>query len=207
MSVSMPESGREQLAVRVNPLIVGALVYFALVLLIAQRRAPAEYRPRRHTISQLAAQGYPNKRLMQAGFIVYGALFTAGLIGITLRSGAPTYRDVPHLVYGLALLPTGVFCSVPFFRSVRVSRSEARMHAVSAQVSAGAFGLGIAIHAARAADLTTLGFHLVSLVIYSAGAVWFVRTRRSMGAAQRLMYAYGSVWLLATYGTGLFIAS
>lgn len=203
----MPELHREFPKVYVNPLIISALVYFALVLVIAQRRAPAEYRPRRHTISQLAAQGYPKKRLMQAGFIVYGALFTAGLIGITLRSGAPIYRDVPHLVYGLALLPTGVFCSVPFFRSVRVSRSEARIHAVSAQISAGAFGLGIAVHAALAGDATTLGFHLVSLAIYSAGALWFVRTRTSMGAAQRMMYAYGSVWLLATYGSGLLIAS
>lgn len=191
----------------VNPLILSALVYFALVLLIAQRRAPGEYLPRRHTISQLAAQGYPKKRLMQAGFIVYGTLFTTGLVATMLQSQAPIYRDLPSLVYGLALLPTGVFCSVPFFRSVRVSRREARMHAMSAQISAGAFGAGIGVHAVFATDVATLGFHLLSLLVYWGGAVWFARTRRSMGAAQRLMYAYGSVWLLATYGSGLLIAA
>jgi hypothetical protein len=188
-----------------NVLILIALAYFASVLILAQWRAPAEYSPRRHTISQLASQGYPRKRLMQAGFLIYGAMFTLALATIMLDSPAPIVRDLPHLVYGLALAPTGVFCSIPFLRGKRFSRREARIHAISAQVSGAAFGLGIAVHALLATGGAVLTFHLVSLLVYAAGAVWFVRTRRRMGMAQRLMYAYGSVWLLATYGTGVFL--
>jgi hypothetical membrane protein len=193
--------------VELNYTVIIALVYFAAVLLVAQYLAPAEYSPRRHTISQLASQGYHRRRLMQAGFILYGLLFLAGLLPLIPASPAPLIRDAAHVVYGLALVPTGVFCAVPFRRGFRFSRREARLHTLFAQLSAGAFGVGIAVHAVLAQAAPTLAFHLASFVIYWGGAVWFARTRRSLGAAQRLMYAYGSVWLVATYGTGLFLAA
>lgn len=189
-----------------NPLILFALAYFAGLLLVAQYLAPREYSPRRHTISQLASQGYARKRLMQAGFLMYGVMFSAALLAIMMRSPAPLYRDIPHLVYGLALLPTGIYCSMPFLRGLRFSRREAHLHALSAKISGGAFGLGIGVHAAVYEAPGGRLFHVASLAVYFAAALWFGRTRRNMGAVQRFMYAFGSVWLLFTYGTGVFLA-
>lgn len=189
-----------------NPIILFALAYFAALLLVAQYLAPPDYSPRRHTISQLASQGYERKRLMQAGFLIYGVMFSAALLGIMMRSSAPLYRDIPHLVYGLALLPTGMYCSMPFLRGLRFSRREAHLHALSAKISGGAFGLGIAVHAVVYQAPEGRLFHVVSLSVYLAAALWFGHTRRNMGAVQRFMYAFGSVWLLVTYGTGLFLA-
>ena len=192
--------------VLMNAVVLVALAYFAAILLVAQHLAPREYSPRRHTISQLASQGYERKRLMQAGFFVYGVMISVALVGIMEQSAGPLYRDIPHLIYGVALVPTGIYCSLPFARGLRFSRREARLHAAWAKVSAGAFGLGIAVHAVVCDGVEGRVFHLVSLAIYVAGALWFGRTRTRMGAAQRLMYAYGSVWLVATYGTGFFLA-
>jgi hypothetical protein len=189
-----------------HPLLLFALVYFALVLILAQRRAPEEYSPTRHTISQLASQGYPRRRLMQAGFVIYGLLFTAALLQVMRVSQAPLYRDVPHLVYGLALLPTGFYCAVPFRRGLRFSRKEARRHAFWAQLAAGAFGVGIAVHAVLYPGPWGRVFHAGSVLLYAAIAVWFVRSAGQKGRAQRLLYGYGSVWLLVTYGTGVFLS-
>ncbi|NBB89965.1 MAG: DUF998 domain-containing protein [Spirochaetes bacterium] len=189
-----------------NPIILLALAYFSAMLLIAQYLAPRDYSPRRHTISQLASQGYERKRLMQAGFLIYGAMFSAALVEIMLQSTAPLYRDIPHLVYGLALLPTGIYCSMPFLRGLRFSRREARLHGVLAKISGGAFGLGIAVHAVVNQTPDGRIFHAASFAVYMTAAVWFGRTRRNMGAVQRFMYAFGSVWLLFTYGTGVFLA-
>jgi hypothetical protein len=188
-----------------NYVIIFALVYFATMLLVAQHRAPPEYSPWRHTISQLASQGYERRRFMQTGFVVYGLLFVAGLLSVMLEPRTPLYRDTAHLVYGLALVPTGLFCSMPFRRHRTFSKKEAKVHAVSAKLSGAAFGLGIAVHALLSTGEVTVAFHVISVAVYMAGAVWFARTRNSLGAAQRLMYAYGSIWLLATYGTGIFL--
>lgn len=193
--------------VPMNLLVLLALAYFATVFLVAQHRAPDAYSPRRHTISQLAAQGYDGRRLMQLGFALYGAVFTTALLWTMWQSDAPVYRDLPHLVYGLALLPTGAFSTVPFTRTPRVSRREARLHALFAQVAGGAFGIGILVHATIYPAEPGRVFHVLSGTLYAVVAVWFVLTRVSKGLAQRILYGYGSVWLLATYGSGLFLAS
>ena len=189
-----------------NPLLLLALVYFALVLILAQGRAPNEYSAQRHTISQLASQGYPRRRLMQAGFVIYGLLFTVALLGEIRVSEAPLYRDLPHLVYGLALLPTGFYCAGPFTRGFKFSRREARRHAFWAQLAGGAFGAGIAIHAVLYPRPWGRVFHAGSVLLYAAIAVWFVRSNSHKGLAQRLLYGYGSVWLFVTYGTGVFLS-
>ncbi|MBK8110436.1 MAG: DUF998 domain-containing protein [Saprospiraceae bacterium] len=58
----------------------------------------------KNTISDLGAQGYDRKLIMQVGFLAFGLTLIAGV----LLKGL-TWRTMPILMYGLCVGLTGVF--------------------------------------------------------------------------------------------------
>ena len=62
-----------------KPLLI-AILYFVAVIILAHFFAPPGYVWTHNTISDLASQGHVHKWIMQAGFIGFGLLLTAGLV-------------------------------------------------------------------------------------------------------------------------------
>jgi hypothetical membrane protein len=175
------------------------VAYLVIVIVIAQTLAPANYHWTRNTVSDLAAQGYANKALMQAGFIGFGLLLGIAALSRFTCTWFTCLREVLLAVYALCIAASGIACTAPFVSGVPYSATEARWHSVFATTAGVTFSLALFVHMFTDAQLARRWWHLLTVVAVLGLSLTFGLLTTHMGVVQRLLYGFSFVWLVFIY--------
>ncbi|HEY0740242.1 MAG TPA: DUF998 domain-containing protein [Chryseosolibacter sp.] len=170
---------------------VVAVSIFVFFIVLAHCLSTNGYDWMRNTISDLGAQGYGRKAIMQIGFLAFGICLTVGII-----ANGFSWSSTPIFIYGLCVGLTGIFCTKPFFDYRHYSEMQAALHAALAQIAGVAFTLGIILqlwftHSTK--DKLIHIFFLAAVVILSAS---FGLSKNYQGIFQRLLYLTSFIWLV-----------
>lgn len=164
---------------------------FIASIIIAHILAPTNYDWTKNTISDLGAQGYNRKYIMQLGFLMFGFILSTGLISKGL-----SWRIAPIFIYALSVGLTGVFCTKPFTTAIQYSIFETKLHSIFAQLAGIAFSLGIlaqVFFSKNIADKKIHCFFFFLIILLSASFGFY---QNFQGIIQRLLYAISFLWLL-----------
>ena len=136
---------------------------------------------------------------MQAGFIGFGLLLNAGFILKFAAAGKTIYPDILIMIYGLAILLSGFFCTAPIHESIPYSLSEARLHSIFASVAGLSFSLAVLWYLGLSAQAGQRWFHLVFLVLTVGSSLLFGLAENGAipvgkGVVQRVLYTIS--WLM-----------
>lgn len=167
---------------------------FVLAIVVAHLVATHNYDWTKNTISDLGAQGYDRKFIMQFGFLAFGITIAVGIFlnGLTLRT-------TPVLIYALCVGLTGVFCVKPFFATESYSASQSAIHSALAQVAGAAFTLGILVQLFFAQNKSDKWTHFVFFMLVMGFSASFGLFKNYQGIAQRLLYLTSFIWLVKFY--------
>jgi hypothetical membrane protein len=171
-------------------------VLFVLAILIAHIFSSNHYDWTKNTISDLGAQGYDRKLIMQIGFLIFGLILSAGIVINGL-----SWRNSPILIYGLCVGLTGIFCTKPFFTLDSYNVTQATIHSLLAQIAGVTFTLGILAHFFYAADKSEKWIHFVFFVLVIALSASFGLVKNYQGVSQRALYLISFIWLVKFYKT------
>jgi hypothetical membrane protein len=164
---------------------------FAVLILVAHIFSTDQYDWMKNTISDLGAQGYGGKLIMQIGFLSFGLILSVGL----LLNGL-SWRTTPILIYGLCVALTGIFCTKPFFDVDSYSTTQSTLHSTFAQIAGVAFSIGMLAQLVFASDKQAKIIHLAFFVLVIALSVAFGVLKNNQGIAQRLLYLVSFIWLI-----------
>lgn len=175
-----------------------ATAFFIFFILLAHFYANHPYNWTKNTISDLGAQDYEHKWIMQAGFLSFGLILSVGILfhGLTLRTA-------PVLIYGLCVAATGIFCTKPFTGMEPYSTAHAALHSFFAQFAGIAFSLGILMQLFFIRDRNQQMTHLVFFVVVIGLSATFGILKNNQGIAQRLLYLSSFIWLVFFFKTSL----
>jgi hypothetical protein len=171
-----------------------ATTIFVLSIVVAHIFSTDGYDWTQNTISELGAQGYGRKLIMQVGFLAFGITLALGI----LLSGL-SWRTAPILMYGLCVALTGVFCTKPFVQIDTYSGTESTLHSALAQVAGFAFSIGILTQLFFTPETNTKWIHLAFFVLVIGLSATFGLLENHQGIVQRLLYAASFVWLIGYY--------
>lgn len=173
-----------------------AIAYIVAIILIAHVLAPGSYSWRDNTISELAAQRYNRAWIMRAGFIGFGALVAVGALLRYRAQRSLAYRDLPLLVYGLAMALAGVFSTRMWVLAVAYAPGEASLHSVLATLAGVALSLAALLCSLHDARAHRRRWHGVALALILALSLAFGVTAQGAGLVQRTLYLVGFAWLI-----------
>jgi hypothetical membrane protein len=178
-----------------------AIAYILVCLVAAHLAAPAVYDWRVHSISQLGAQAYPAAWITRLGFTGFGALVLA--TGAWRMRLMPRfwYREVPVMLYGLAILLSGFFSTAPFIEGVPYSPQEARLHSICATAAGAMLTLATLLYALTDTPPRRRLVHWMALALITGISLAFGALPAIGGILQRLLWVVGFAWLLYL-GTG-----
>lgn len=167
---------------------------FIIVILVAHAISTNGYNWTKNTISDLGAQGYNRKLIMQFGFFAFGLILSAGIV-----SNGLTWRTTPVLVYGICVGLTGIFCTKPFFNNNSYDVLQSSIHSALAQMAGAAFTIGILLQLFTAPHKHEKWIHFVFLVLVIGFSALFGILKNGQGIAQRLLYLSSFIWLIKFY--------
>jgi hypothetical membrane protein len=177
-----------------------SVIFIVLVILIAHIFVPEPYNWIHNTISELASQGYPNKWIMQIGFIGFGVLLSIGTITNFRQEGKYRFRHLPLVIYALGILMAGIFCTRPFVDGIPYSEVEARLHSIFASIAG--FALSVAMLLYFLTDHSRRRIlHAISLLLVLGLSISFGSASSYAGIVQRILYLVGFIWLLFIYNS------
>lgn len=171
-----------------------ATAVFVLFIIVAHLFSVGNYDWTKNTISDLGAQGYDRKIIMQIGFLAFGLILA---IGIFLNGFS--WRTAPILMYGLSVALTGIFCTKPFVDIGTYSATQSTLHSTFAQTAGVTFSIGILIQMFFATDHHSKYTHLLFFVLVIGLSATFGLLQHYQGIAQRLLYLTGFIWLVKYY--------
>lgn len=171
-----------------------ATVFFVLVIVVAHIFSSNQYDWTKNTISDLGAQGYDRKQIMQFGFLVFGLTLSVGILANGL-----TWRTTPIFIYGVCVGLTGIFCTKPFFNLNDYSATQSTIHSVLAQVAGIAFTLGILLQLYYTNDKNEKWIHLLFFILVVGLSASFGLVKNYQGISQRLLYLTSFIWLVNYY--------
>jgi hypothetical protein len=175
------------------------VIYFAIFIIVSQALTPSEYNWRINTVSELAAQGYKNKKVMQVGFIGFGIILPIFLFYNMYFRGASIIRIAPIAIYALSVGLSGIFCTSPFVDNVQHSAAESRIHSLLAQVAGFSFVTGITICMIVEQVIWIKVIHAVTVVFVMFCSIMFAKAPLHRGIYQRVMYIGSFIWLALIY--------
>ena len=167
---------------------------FVLLILAAHLFSTQQYDWTKNTISDLGAQGYDRKWIMQCGFLAFGIILVAGVL---LNGFA--WRTLPILLYALCVGLTGVFCEKPFFHYEPYSVAQASIHSILAQTAGVAFSIGILVQLFYTPDNSHKWIHFGFFILVIGLSAAFGLTKSYPGIPQRLLYLVSLLWLVGFY--------
>ena len=177
-----------------------AIVFFVSMIFLAHLLAIPDYSWTSNTVSELAAQGYPLKWIMQIGFIGFGSLIVIGICSNIYNQNSDLWIDIPIGIYAMAIIVSGIFCTRPFMVDEPFSPSEAQIHSVGASVAGFMFSIGILVNGLKAKPKPTKLIHFVFLVFVIGMSALFGMSSTYQRAFQKIMYLGSFVWLGKFYG-------
>lgn len=167
---------------------------FVLAIIVAHIFATHNYNWTKNTISDLGAQGYERKYIMQFGFVAFGLILAAGMLVNGL-----TWRTTPIFIYGLCVGLTGFFCTKPFFNLDHYSTIQATIHSALAQMAGVTFTLGILFQLFYSPHKSDQWIHLIFFLLVIGFSASFGLVKNYQGIAQRLLYLTSFIWLIRFY--------
>jgi len=173
-----------------------AVAWILVFLLAAQLAAVDGYTWYLNSISQLAAQAYSRAWIMRAGFIGFGILVQVAGINRMRASGPWWYREIPIMLYGLAILLSGIFSAEPFLEGVSYSAAEAHLHGIFATVAGITLVAATLVYALTDEPVSRRRVHWIALLAISGISLLFGSLTAVAGATQRVLWAVGFAWLL-----------
>ncbi len=173
-----------------------ATLFFGVVIALAHAFALDSYSIRHNTISDLAAQGYSRKMLMQIGFIGFGGLI---VLGVCLHPFS--WRRLPIALYGFSVACSGVFCTKPFEQLgvLPYSSTESSLHSIFAQVAGIALSCGVLLQILFAGTSAEKLLHLVAVVLIIGLSAAFGLFDDIRGILQRILYLVSLLWFVRYY--------
>lgn len=178
-----------------------AIAYILIFIVIAHIVVGEQYVWYRHSISQLAGQGYAQGWIMRAGFIGFGLLVQIAGIARVRVAGRHWYRELPIMAYGLCILASGIFSAAPFIEGVPYSEQEAQFHTLFATVGGWALTAGTLLFMLTDTPNARKVAHALALVLTVGVASAFFALPTVSGALQYLLWVVGFAWL-AYLGSG-----
>ncbi len=180
-----------------------AIFYFVAVILVAHYFAPNVYHWTTNTISDLAAQNYNYAWIMRVGFIGFGLLLNMGILFKFYQTKSINSPDVLIMIYGLAILCSGFFSTMPFDGSKDYSIMADKLHSLFAQTAGIALSIGILVYLLLSHGNEKL-IHFSFLVSVIGISALFGLSKNGTinidyGIIQRLLYLVSFIWLLLTY--------
>ncbi len=173
-----------------------SVFYIAVIAVFAHLITPNEYHWKSNTISDLAAQGYDQKWLMQLGLIGFGLLLGIGSVAQMLQFQVDWFTDFPLIIYAALVSLSGIFCTRPFIRTEDYSKRDDRIHSFCAQTGGVFFTLAILLKALITESLMSAAPHYLFLILVSLTAMYYGKAEPSRkGIAQRTMWIASFVWL------------
>ncbi|MHA2220778.1 MAG: DUF998 domain-containing protein [Candidatus Thorarchaeota archaeon] len=176
-----------------------AVVFFLVVAAVSHLVTPPSYDWRENSISELAAQKYNNKWIMQIGLSGFGFLLGGGILIRMVQGGSVWFQEIPILIYAISILMTGVFCTKPFFESDDYSHFEDRVHSIFANLTGISFSLGVTMRMVLAISLVDFILNTVFLFLVLAGSIAFSKVSTGRGIVQRGIFFLGFLWLVSLY--------
>ncbi|MHA1924426.1 MAG: DUF998 domain-containing protein [Candidatus Thorarchaeota archaeon] len=173
-----------------------SVLYIAVIVAIAHLVTPKEYHWKSNTISDLAAQGYDRKWIMQLGLVGFGLLLGFGSAAQMFQLQADWFNEIPLLVYAGLVAASGTFCTRPFVRTEEYSERDDRLHSLFAQTGGVFFTAAILLKSLVAETLVSAAPHILFLVLVSMTALFYGRAESSMkGIVQRILWVVSFIWL------------
>jgi hypothetical membrane protein len=171
-----------------------ATTIFIVFIVVAHIFSTPNYDWTKNTISDLGAQGYNRKLIMQIGFLSFGVILASGIFlnGLSLRT-------TPILVYGLCVALTGVFCTKPFTDMETFSITQSTLHSAFAQIAGITFSIGVLTQLFFTTDNNSKIMHLIFFILVIGLSATFGLLKNYHGIAQRFLYLTSFVWLLKFY--------
>lgn len=177
-----------------------SIIYFIAVIVIAHFLVPPEYHWTQNTVSDLSAQGLKFQWVMQVGFIGFGLLLNVGFIQKFIAAQRVSFPDLLIMLYGLAILFSGIFSTAPFITGVSFSAQESSLHSIFATAAGISFSLGILYRLVTAPTPGEKWLHGVFLILVMGTSFLFGLSENAIlplakGLVQRSLYLVSFIWL------------
>lgn len=177
-----------------------AVCWISIIIIIAHLFTPATYSWKENTISELAAQKYKNRWVMQVGFIGFGILVLAGYLINFQMTILNWYTSLPIMIYAASISASGIFCTKPFIEEeVDFSNRQFRIHSLFAQMAGIAFTVAILIYFIISWITWVWIIHLIALVFVIGMSMSFGNVKKGKGIVQRILWSGSFLWLLFLY--------
>jgi len=177
-----------------------SILFFVAVIVLAHFFTPPEYNWTQNTVSDLAAQGLKYQWIMQAGFIGFGLLLNFGFVQKFIAAQKVSYPDLLIMLYGLAILFSGIFSTAPFIKGVSYSVQASNLHSFFATTAGISFSLGIFYRLVTAPTSAEKWQHAIFLVLVMGTSLLFGLSENetlplAKGLVQRSLYLVSFLWL------------
>lgn len=172
---------------------------FVAIIVIAHFFTTNPYDWKSNTISELAAQNYQYRWIMKIGFILFGGILAAGITNKLIFGNGKLITELPILIYGLAILVSGLYSTKPIETGMDYSELESQIHSYSAQIAGMAFSIGLLIHGITETNTNLKVIHFATFIFVIGLSALFGLMNSNVGIIQRIMYLGSFVWLIFYY--------
>lgn len=186
-----------------------SVIVFLLIILVAHlvvNATEAEYYQwYTNSLSDLAAQQYEYKWIMQGGFWLFGSTLAWSTINKIRSTRQFTGADFFVVLYALFIFMTGIFSIKPFFPVEAFALREDQLHSLFATLTGIAISLAIVSHAfpltQKNRARSYLDFTFAFLVIATSALFGVLESDSSayVGLIQRILWVWGLSWLMWIY--------
>lgn len=167
---------------------------FVVFIIVAHILSTGNFDWTKNTISDLGAQGYDRKLIMQIGFLAFGLTLASGIFLNGL-----SWRTSPILVYGLCVALTGIFCTKPFVDPDTYSTTQSTLHSTFAQIAGVTFSIGVLTQIFFTTANNSKLIHVTFFVLVIGLSATFGLLKNYQGIAQRILYLISFIWLIKYY--------
>ena len=174
---------------------------FVAIIILAHFFTTNPYDWRANTISELASQNYQYRWVMKIGFILFGGILTIGIANKLTNGNGSLLNELPILIYGLAILVSGLYSTKPILVGMEYSEFESQIHSYSAQIAGMAFSIGLLIHGFTETNPNLKIIHFATFIFVVGLSALFGLMNSNVGIIQRIMYLGSFVWLVFFYNT------
>jgi hypothetical membrane protein len=185
-----------ELITKYNWTSVGLFVVF---IIVAHFFTTNPYDWRANTISELASQNYQYRWVMKIGFILFGGILAIGIINKLINGNGKLLTELPILIYGFAVLISGLYSTKPILDGIEYSELESKIHSYSAQIAGMAFSIGLLIYGFTETNTNLKIIHFVTFAFVVGFSALFGMMDSNVGIIQRIMYLGSFVWLTLFY--------
>ena len=169
---------------------------FVGIIVIAHFFTTNPYDWKTNTISELASQNYQYRWIMKIGFILFGSILAVGITNKLINGNGRLLIELPILIYGLAILVSGLFSTKPIEVGIEYSELESQIHSYSAQIAGMAFSIGLLIYGLTETDYNLKIIHFVTFGFVVGLSALFGLMNSNVGIIQRIMYLGSFAWLI-----------